>query len=61
MDDRLPCFLVVLNKSSFVSILEVDTSVMLLIVVIEEVADVMVSLPYSKEKRHFHKLNFFNL
>ena len=58
MDDRLPCFLVVLNKSSFVSILEVDTSVMLLIVVIEEVADVMVSLPYSKEKRQFHEIEF---
>lgn len=58
MDDHLPCSLVVLNKLSSLSVLKVATSVMLLIVVTEEVADVMVSFPYSKEKRQFHEIEF---
>ena len=59
MDDHLPCSLVVLNKLSSLSVLKVATSVMLLIVVTEEVADVMVSFPYSKEKRQFHEIRIF--
>lgn len=53
---NLPCALVVLKRSSLASTLEIDKSVMLLIVETEEVVDVIVSLPYSKEKRQCHKI-----